>query len=191
MVGSVAGDARLRQRVIVVSGVAGSGKSTVGTLLASRLGQPFIDADDLHPRSNVTKMSAGTPLTDDDRRPWLDAVGRAARESTAVVACSALRRIYRSQLRHWVPDAVFVQLTAQPELVGARLATRADHFMPASLLASQYALLEPLTPDEGGLTLDVASRPESLVEHIVSHLAHADDDGEAPATQQPLKKERE
>jgi gluconokinase len=156
--------------VIVVSGVTGSGKSTVGELLAHRLGQPFLDADSLHSIANVTKMSDGIPLTDDDRWPWLDAVGQVAAAMGSVVACSALRKVYRSRLREWIPDAVFVQLTADPSLINDRLASRQDHFMPASLLASQIALLQPLTEDESGLTRNAASPPDILVRRIVNCL---------------------
>ena len=160
--------------VTVISGVSGSGKSTVGALLAQRLSCTFVDADDLHPSSNVAKMSAGSPLTDDDRWPWLDAVGGAAmagRAAGVVIACSALRRRYRDRLRSRVPDIVFVQLTARPELLRDRITGRAEHFMPASLLASQLSALEPLGVDESGLTLDVAASPSRLVEDIVNHLS--------------------
>lgn len=158
--------------VIVVSGVSGSGKSTVGALLAERLGRVFLDADDLHPASNVAKMASGVPLTDDDRGPWLDAVGRAAREPGGgmVVACSALRVVHRDRLRRWVPRAYVVQLTADVALIGGRLARRVDHFMPAALLASQFAVLEPLEPSEAGLVLDVGSTPTALVEAVLERL---------------------
>lgn len=158
-------------RVIVVSGVSGSGKSTVGALLADRLNQPFLDADTLHPIDNVTKMSAGIPLTDDNRLPWLDAVAQAAAQAGSVVACSALRKAYRSRLRAANPEAVFVQLIANPNLIGERLTARSDHFMPVSLLASQFATLEPLSPDEHGLTINVSSPPVIVVDLIVEYLS--------------------
>jgi carbohydrate kinase (thermoresistant glucokinase family) len=176
MVGSVAGDAGplAGPAVIVVSGVSGSGKSTVGALLASRLGWDFLDADDLHPPANIAKMASGVPLTDADRGPWLDAVGRAASapgRAGAVVACSALRVVHRDRLRERVPDLVVVQLMAHPDLIGDRLSTRVDHFMPPTLLASQFAALEPLSAAEAGLVLDVGATPEALVARILVLLA--------------------
>lgn len=142
---------------IVVMGVSGSGKSTVGAALAHRLGVPFADADDLHPPANIAKMSAGRPLDDDDRRPWLAAVGQwlAGHPHGAVMSCSALKRTYRDQLRAQLPTVEFVYLSGSPEVIGRRQAAREDHFMPASLLTSQFAILEPLQPDECGITVDV------------------------------------
>jgi carbohydrate kinase (thermoresistant glucokinase family) len=178
MVGAVAGGAGpvVGPAVIVVSGVSGSGKSTVGALLADRLARPFLDADDLHSPANIAKMASGIALTDDDRGPWLDSVGRAALAQGhpgAVVACSALRVAHRDRLRGWVPELFVVQLTAPRELIGGRLAARVDHFMPASLLASQFAALEPLSAEEGGLVLEVAAAPADLVGLILQHLPNA------------------
>ena len=156
-----------RPPLLVVMGVCGSGKSTVGAALAGRLGLPYADADDLHPPANVTRMRAGVPLTDADRLPWLDAVGAwlASRAGTgAVISCSALRRSYRDVLRAHVPDAAFAHLHGSPATIAARLAARHDHFMPAALLESQLATLEPLEPDEHGTTLDVARPVEDLAE---------------------------
>lgn len=138
---------------VVVMGVSGCGKSTVGSLLARRLEVPFLDADALHPPANVAKMSAGVPLTDEDRMPWLDAVARElAAPGSVVVACSALRRSYRDTIRATAPDAVFVHLQGLRDLLAARIAARLDHFMPASLLDTQLETLEPLAADglEGG-----------------------------------------
>jgi gluconokinase len=147
---------RERMPQLVVMGVSGSGKSTVGFALAASLGVPFVDADDLHPAANVAKMSRGIPLTDDDRWPWLALVGEqlAAAESTGiVVACSALRRVYREAILAVAPDTRFVFLNASRELLEARVQHREGHFMPASLLASQLATLEPLADDEPGVTV--------------------------------------
>ena len=149
---------------VVVMGVSGCGKSTVGWLLARLLDVPFVDADGLHPAANVARMAAGTPLTDQDRWPWLRVVGgELARTSGgAVVACSALRRAYRDVLRESAPGTVFVHLTGSREQLATRMAARLDHFMPPSLLDTQLAALEPLGPDEAGITLDVAAAPDRI-----------------------------
>jgi gluconokinase len=157
---------------LVVMGVAGSGKTTVGRELARRLGCAFADADDFHPPENVAKMSAGIPLTDEDRRPWLDAIAawiraRAAAAETAVVTCSALRRAYRDALRAAGPGVRFVHLTGAPELLAARIGGRRGHFMPPALLASQLALLEPLAPDEPGVAVDVTPTPAEIASEIL------------------------
>lgn len=159
--------------LVVVMGVSAAGKSTAGRLLAERLGTDYLDADDLHPTSNRAKMSAGTPLTDEDRMPWLDRVGDelAARSTSgAVIACSALRRIYRDRIRARVPGVVFVHLHGSDELLAERAAARTDHFMPPSLLQSQLDTLEPLTPDEFGLTVDVAPPPDTIARAAVEWL---------------------
>lgn len=154
---------------VVVMGVSGSGKSTVGAALAARLGVPFVDGDDLHPAANVERMRAGEPLTDEDRRPWLDAVGAwlAAHPDGGVTACSALRRSYRDRLRAHAPGVRFVHLDGDPELVARRQAARRGHFMPTSLQASQQATLEPLDRDEPGVRVDVALPPDALVERVL------------------------
>jgi gluconokinase len=143
-------------KTVVVMGVSGSGKSTVGAALAQRLRVPFVDADSLHPPANIAKMTAGQPLDDDDRHPWLERVGDwlAGHPDGGVTSCSALKRKYRDQLRRHRPDIEFLHLRGSPELIQRRLATRPDHFMPAALLRSQFDTLEPLGDDEPGVTVD-------------------------------------
>lgn len=162
-------------RQLIIIGVAGSGKTTVGRELARRLGCPFADADDFHPASNVARMAAGIPLTDHDRWPWLEAIAawiraRAAAGETAVVTCSALKRAYRDVLRAASPDTCFVHLTAAREILEARIGARRGHFMPAALLASQLATLEPLAAHEPGIAVDVAPPPQEVVSEIVRRL---------------------
>lgn len=140
-------------------GVAGAGKSVVGEALAARLGVPFVDGDALHPDANVAKMSAGIPLTDEDRWPWLQTVGetlQSARATGMVLACSALRVAYRGAIRDIVPTTFFVHLHGTPELHAERIGGRPGHFMPPALLTSQLATLEPLRADERGVTIDIA-----------------------------------
>ncbi|RXZ48608.1 gluconokinase [Agromyces fucosus] len=157
---------------IVVMGVSAAGKSTVGRLLADRLGLPFRDADDLHPASNVAKMAAGAPLDDADRGPWLHAVGAELEAAPGIVlACSALKRSYRDRLRAAAPSVVFVLLHGSVELLSARAAARTEHFMPPSLLASQLAVLEPLAAEETGITVDVAGTPTEIVDRAIAGLA--------------------
>lgn len=161
--------------LFVVMGVAGAGKTTVGRALAERLGVPYGDADEFHPRANVAKMSAGVPLDDDDRRPWLTAIGSWLAEQShgGVVSCSALRRAYRDTLRSHAPRICFVHLAGPPEIVAERVASRADHFMPASLVTSQVTLLEPLADDEEGVTLPLDWPVDQIVTHITAHVAAA------------------
>lgn len=160
---------------LVVIGVAGSGKTTVARALAHRLGCPFADADDLHPPANVAKMSAGIPLTDEDRWPWLDAIAawiraRAAAGETAVVTCSALKRAYRDVLRASSSGALFVHLTGAPALLAARIGGRHGHFMAPSMLESQLATLEPLAPDEPGFAVDVTPPPDAIADAVLERL---------------------
>ncbi|WP_235518352.1 gluconokinase [Cellulomonas sp. Leaf334] len=157
---------------VVVMGVSGCGKSTVGALLADRLGVPFLDADSLHPPENLAKMADGTPLDDADRRPWLRSVGRelAAFPDGAVVACSALRRAYRDLLRDTVPGLRFVHLVGTREQLAARMRDRAGHFMPVSLLDTQLATLEPLGADEPGTVLDCSLPPAALAATSTAHM---------------------
>ncbi|MCF6388526.1 gluconokinase [Mycobacterium sp. MBM] len=156
---------------IVVMGVSGSGKSTVGAALAQRLRTPFADADDFHPPANIAKMTAGEALDDVDRHPWLEAIGDwlAERCTTGgVMSCSALKRRYREQLRRHCPDVQFLHLSGTPETIGARQASRPGHFMPASLLASQFDTLEPLEDDEAGVTIDVDQSIDSIIDNYVT-----------------------
>lgn len=150
---------------VVVMGVSGSGKSTVGAALARRLHVPFADADDFHPRANIEKMTAGHPLDDEDRRAWLDEVGEwlARHRDGGVMSCSALKRRYRDQLRSHCPTVYFVHLSGSREVIRARQAARKGHFMPASLLQSQFDALEPLAPDEPGTTFDVGQDTDAIV----------------------------
>jgi gluconokinase len=143
--------------IVVMMGVSGSGKSSVGAALAERMGWPFEEGDDLHPPENRAKMSAGIPLTDEDRGPWLDRIAdwmRGRFGAGGVVSCSALKRAYRDRLRDADPDVRFVLVDPGREELRRRLAARQGHFMPPSLLDSQIATLERPTPDERVLVLD-------------------------------------
>jgi gluconokinase len=157
-------------RPIVVMGVSGSGKSTVGAALAQRLRVPFADADDFHPAANIEKMTAGHALDDADRRPWLDSIGQwlAAHPDGGVMSCSALKLAYRDQLREHCPRVEFLHLVGTPEVIGRRQASRPGHFMPASLLASQFETLEPLLADEHGVDVDVDQDIDSIVENYLA-----------------------
>jgi gluconokinase len=157
--------------IVVVAGVSGSGKSTVGTLLAERLHAVFADGDSFHPATNVTKMQAELPLTDADRQPWLAAIEawmdeRIAAGERAVVACSALHRSYRDALLAGRPAVRLVFLMVSREAAAARLAARHGHFFPASLLDSQFRDLQPPAPDENVLVLDADQAPARLVADI-------------------------
>jgi gluconokinase len=148
-------------------GVSGSGKSTIGALLADALAVPFVDGDSLHPPANVAKMSRGIPLDDSDRWPWLAAVGGAladAKLTGLVVACSALKREYRDAIRAEAPDAAFIELSVSREVLQQRMDARTDHFMPPSLLDSQLVTLEPLAPDERGAIVDASASETAIVE---------------------------
>lgn len=159
--------------LICVMGVSACGKSTVGGRLARHLSVPFLDGDSLHPVENTAKMTAGVPLTDDDRRLWLDAVGRRfaeAVDSGLVVACSALRRAYRDRLRAAAPGIRFVHLDGPDALLAERAAARSHEFMPASLLASQLATLERLGADEDGIVVSIDAAPDDIVAEIIERL---------------------
>jgi gluconokinase len=161
---------------LVVIGVSGSGKSTVGAAIAQRLRVPFADADDFHPEANIAKMTAGKPLDDSDRHPWLEAIGGwlAEHPEGGVMGCSALKRKYRDQLRHHCHHVAFLLLHGTPEVIRKRQASRPGHFMPASLLNSQFATLEQLAPDERGLTLDVDQSVDALVAQYIQWAGSAD-----------------
>jgi gluconokinase len=165
-----------RPPLAVVMGVSGTGKTTIARSLAARLRLEYADADDFHPPANKAKMHAGIPLTDEDRHPWLEAIGRwlADHDGTGgVITCSALKRQYRDQLRHHAPRARFVHLAGDRELIAGRIHHRHGHFMPESLLGSQLATLEPLAPDEAGTVLDVAQSIEVLVAEAADYLEQA------------------
>jgi gluconokinase len=160
---------------LVVMGVSGSGKSTVADRLASRIGWRYEDADTFHPPSNVAKMHAGHPLTDEDRWPWLQAIAdeidrTCGVSERAVIACSALKRTYRDILVHGRDDVRLVFLDGTQEVIAARLAARKDHFMPPELLASQFTTLEPPTPDERPIIATIDRSIEAIIEDIVSQL---------------------
>jgi gluconokinase len=153
-------------------GVSGVGKSTVGARLAERLEVPFADAANFHSPENVAKMRAGVPLSDTDRQPGLAAVGvwLADHASGAVTACSALHRSYRDTLRGAAPDVCFLHLVGADAVIGERVAHRPDHFMPASLLDSQLATLQPLEPDERGVAIDASLAVATIVDTFVAEL---------------------
>jgi gluconokinase len=159
--------------LLVVMGVSGSGKSTVGAALARRLRVPFADADDYHPDANIAKLTRGEALDDQDRHPWLESIGAwlARHPDGGVMSCSALKRKYRDQLRHHAPQTVFLLLEGDREVIERRQASRPGHFMPSSLLTSQFATLEPLAPDENGIVIDVDQSVEQSVDTIVHVLS--------------------
>ena len=164
--------------VLLVCGVSGSGKTTIGTLLAKRLGYVYAEADNFHPAANVAKMAAGHPLTDADRAPWLTAIGSFIDATTsaarpAVVTCSALKRAYRDQLRAGRPNVRLIFLDVARDVVTERLQARHGHFFPANLLASQYRDLEAPDPDEHVLHIAVNSSsttPDEVVDQILADL---------------------
>lgn len=163
----------MASRVYLVMGVSGSGKSTVGRALAQRLGVPFYDGDDFHPAANVAKMSRGIPLDDADRVPWLARLhdliaGHLARGATAVVACSALKKQYRDQLRAGSDGVNIIYLQGSFALIQQRMAARPDHFMPAGMLRSQFDALEPPASD-CAFSVDVDQSVDSIVDSIVDH----------------------
>lgn len=162
---------RVTQTVsVVVMGVSGSGKTTMGELLAARLGVPFVDGDDLHPAANVEKMRSGHPLTDEDREPWLDVIGARLAESPVVIACSALKRVYRDRLRTAAPRLRLVYLRGSAGLLRHRMERRVGHYMPPRLLESQLATLEPPEDDERPIVLDVTGDPDALASHAIREL---------------------
>jgi len=160
---------------VVVMGVSSTGKTTVARGLAEQLGARFVEGDELHPQANIDKMAAGTPLTDEDRWPWLEAIAERTREVAAqggstVVTCSALRRAYRDVLRTAAEDTFFVHLHGTFNLLAQRMHERQGHFMPPALLQSQFETLEPLEDDERGALVDVTPPPEVVVQHALDAL---------------------
>ncbi|RCS22810.1 gluconokinase [Phyllobacterium salinisoli] len=158
---------------IVLMGVAGCGKSAVGAALAARLGATYLDGDYLHPPENIAKMSRGEPLTDEDRWPWLTLVGQRLTEpdDILILGCSALKRRYRDQIRDKAGAPVtFVHLSGTKHLITARMSARAGHFMPPSLIDSQFAVLEPPAADEKAITVDIDKPLEALVAAIATKL---------------------
>jgi carbohydrate kinase (thermoresistant glucokinase family) len=161
--------------VLVTMGVSGAGKTTLGEALAKHLAWPFVDGDALHPAANVAKMASGQPLTDADRAPWLKAIGdwidaRAAAGEPGVVSCSALRRAYRDEIDQGRPQVRFVYIHGDFDLIAARMAHRKGHFMPPSLLQSQYDTLEPPAADEPVITVEAADGTEAQVAAVVEAL---------------------
>ena len=157
---------------VVIMGVSGSGKTAVGSAVAARLGWRFIDADDLHPPANIARMSAGIPLTDQDRDPWLAAVAQQlASGRRTIAACSALKRVYRAAIGEAVPGVFFVQLAVPAAILAARMRAREGHFMPALLLDSQLSALEPLDPGEPGIAVDADRDLDTVVQEVAERLA--------------------
>ena len=159
---------------LIVMGVSGCGKSTVGGLLGARTGIPFIEGDTLHPARNVALMAVGTPLTDEDRAGWLDDIasrfGALEADAGLIISCSALKRIYRDRLRAACTDLRFIHLHGDKALLEQRLQYRTGHYMPPSLLTSQLQTLEPPSSDEPAITLDIAMPTDQLVAHIEQQL---------------------
>ena len=167
----------MKPGLYVVMGVAGSGKSTIGAAFARVLGIPFVEGDEFHPAENVRRMALGIPLSDDDRLPWLRTLALQLHEAKdagtgLVMSCSALKRAYRDVLRAQAPDLQLVFLTGERSLVAERLAGRRGHFMPPSLLDSQFATLEEPAPDEHAWVFDVRQAPEEIVAALVARVRH-------------------
>jgi gluconokinase len=161
--------------IVVLMGVSGSGKSAIGELLAQRLGWAYLDADDYHPASNVEKMRTGTPLTDEDRWPWLDRMNgmlheRSGRGENVILGCSALRQVYRERLEAGVPDLRWVHLEGSFELIQSRLLARKHRYMPPSLLQSQFATLEA---PQAALAVKIDATPDQVVDAVIAGLALA------------------
>ena len=159
--------------IAVVMGVSGSGKTLIGEALAASLGGRFVEGDEFHPEANIRRMAGGLPLRDEDRWGWLDAIAaEIARADSAgatlVIACSALKRVYRDRLRSASDRILFVYLNLERDIAAARVAARRGHFMPSSLVDSQFADLEPPSPDEHALYLDATADPKRLVDQAVA-----------------------
>ncbi|TQS44424.1 gluconokinase [Cryptosporangium phraense] len=164
---------RATKPTVVVMGVTGCGKSTIGQLLAEKLGVDFAEGDDLHPPENIAKMTAGHPLTDEDRWPWLARIADWLRDHAAdggVIPCSSLKRAYRDKLREGDPDVWFLHVDVDRETILKRVSERKHHFMPVSLVDSQFATLELLQDDENGAAIDGTQTPEQIVEEALNRL---------------------
>lgn len=157
----------------VIMGVAGCGKSSIGAVLGAQIGAQYIDGDDLHPKQNIEKMSRGEPLQDADRWPWLARVGEAlaTAHQDVIVGCSALKRSYRDFIRDRADGVVFIHLAGSREVIAKRMAERDGHFMPTSLLDSQFEALQVPGPDEPHIAVDISGTPEDIVEAIIEKLA--------------------
>lgn len=167
----------MHPKTIIVMGVSGVGKTSVARGLAAHFDGTYVEADDLHPPANLKAMSKGIPLTDEMRTPWLKAVAEAiaiehqkADDQTVVAACSALKRSYRDLIRATLPDAHFVYLTADKDLIASRMGAREDHFMPVSLLESQLSTLEQLAKDEAHTQVDVSGTPNEVISSVIVSL---------------------
>jgi len=161
-------------RYAIVMGVSGCGKTSVGEGLSQYTGIRFVDGDALHPKANVDKMSAGTPLTDQNRWPWLEAIGREFAKSPEplIIGCSALKRSYRDQIRHHAGAIVtFIHLTGTREVIRQRMQARKNHFMPLTLLDSQFAALEPPAIDENAVSIDIDQSLDAIIEQAARHLS--------------------
>ncbi|MDP1748234.1 MAG: gluconokinase [Reyranella sp.] len=170
--------------IVVVMGVSGSGKTTVAALLAARLGWRYREGDDLHSSENVEKMRGGTPLTDADRLPWLQAIAREidlwrTQGESGVLTCSALKRSYRDIIVSDRPEVALVYLKGAQDLITRRMAARHEHFMPTALLASQFATLQEPTPDERPIVVDVGGQPGQIADRIVRDLEFRSREGAA------------
>ncbi len=170
----------VRPRVLVVMGVSGSGKSSIALRLRDELGWPFQEGDELHPKANVTKMAAGTPLTDEDRAPWLDICAGWIRErlkagTGGLLTCSALRRVYRQRLGEGLPGLHFLYLKVPEEVLRARLAQRRGHYMPPSLLGSQLRTLEEPTSEEPALVVPVEQTVDQTATDVITVLRRLDE----------------
>ncbi|MEY8579282.1 gluconokinase [Corynebacteriaceae bacterium 6-324] len=164
-------DHSLVSRYVVLMGVSGSGKSSVGERLSPLVGLPYRDGDDMHPQSNIDKMESGTPLNDEDRMPWLKNVGEELAVSGGLmIGCSALKRSYRDLIRSYCQEAVFVHLAGDFELLSERMNARTGHFMPASLLKSQFETLQQLEPDEAGVVIDIEPSEEEVAQQAANYL---------------------
>lgn len=167
----------------MVMGVQGAGKSTIGTMLAERLGARFVDGDRLHSEENIAKMAAGTALTDAERLPWLQEVGRVLQEGRStgiVVVCSALKRDYRDLIRGFVPELFVVDPEGPMQLVAERIRARQHEYMPLELLQSQYDTLEPLEADELGVVVDIRQSPQELIDSVITALEQLPASGRPP-----------